>query len=217
MPLARPPDDPQALRAFPVRTVTVGTSLYRVFRWRDPGTGDPREPFSFASAPTGGADGGRYDLPPPHGACYLAEGEVGAWLEVFRDVGLVAVADVRARRLLTTSVPRPVRAADLLSAAARRFGITNDVHDGDHAVPRRWAARLHASGLAALRGRCRHDSTGSVNVTLLDTAGAHPPYGWSWPRQVTRLDGNVDLLADLAAYGTGIADIPFDVPVDPPP
>ncbi|MDP9397090.1 MAG: RES family NAD+ phosphorylase [Actinomycetota bacterium] len=193
-------------------------SLHRIFRWRDPWTGEEREPFFFASAATADSTGGRYDLPLPHGACYCADTKAGAWLETFRSVGLVALPDVQARRLLTTRPPRPIRAADLLAAGARRYGVTNDIHTGDdYGVPRQWALRLFQAGFRALRGRIRHDPTGrSVSVTLLDAAGGHQPFGWRWRRQISRLEDDVDLLVALRRYGTGIAGLPIDVIVEEP-
>jgi hypothetical protein len=212
MPLEPPPDDPRALAAFPARVVAAGPGgqpLYRMFRHRDPTTGAVRSPFFFTSA-----GGGRYDLPAPSGTCYLATTPLGAWLETFRNVGTVALEDVQSRRLLATRPPRPIRAANLLAAAARRFGLTAEIHTtADYGLTRRWAERLHAARFRALWGQVRHDPTlRHRSLTLFDQAGAHTPFGWRWVQQVDRIDEDRRLMRMVAARGFRIVEIPYDVP-----
>lgn len=193
--------------------------MHRIFRARDPDTGEPRDPFFFASAAPDDPGGGRFDLPEPDGACYFATSAVGAWLEVFRTTPLVALPDLRARRLLTTRPPRPVRTADLTAKASRAFGITLDVSTGDdYSVSRRWATRLRQAGFRALQTVLRHDPSGRTrSVTLLDTGGAHAPFGWRWRTDVSRLDTDVELVTAVHAFGIGVADVPYDVPIAEPP
>lgn len=144
-----------------------------------------RLPFFFGSAID--ASGGRYDLPPPAGSCYRATGRAGALLVVFRS-GIVPVRDLRARRLCTTVVPRPVRAADLLAAWPRALGMTAEIHTcADYRLPRAWAQGLNQAGFPALWGQARHDPTlrqrtvipprGPIGVDGGDVVGPGPAVG----------------------------------------
>lgn len=216
--LEPPPEDPAALGGFP-RIQLRGRGLYRLFRHRDPATGRPRQPFFFASAPEGG--GGRYDLPSPDGACYLARSRAGAWLETFRSTYL-ARADLRRYRLLATRPPYSLRAADLLDPAGRAYGVTGEIHvTTDYRLTRRWAERLHQAGVRALHGKVRHDpALEERSVTLLNEAGEHLPYGWRWWTQVSRLLDEEELIGEVARrYGYQILAVPYDVetrPAGPP-
>lgn len=218
MPLGPPPDDSDALSGFPRVSPRFDASvpLYRIFRHRDPGTGQPREPFWFSSAEADDPGGNRYDLPPPHGVCYLARSAIGAFLEVFRSPGLVATDDLRARRLCRTRIPRPLRLADLLSRRARGFGVTGEIHTcADYRLPRLWADALRRSGFRGLRGKVRHDPPlREQSVSLFDRGGAHAPFGWRWWTEVTRIEADTELLLTAARYGYRVARIPYEVDAD---
>jgi hypothetical protein len=212
MPLSAPPDA-ERLGEFP--TVQLrGTTLYRLYRHRDPATGAVRSGFFFASAPGHPDAGGRYDLPAPRGTCYFAESKMGAWLETFRHALVVDRIELRSRRLLATRVPRSLRAADLVHERARAFGVTGEIHTtADYALTRQWAAALLGTGLRALRGRIRHDpALEHGSVTLLgEPPGEARPYGWQWREDVTAPDEDHELLAEAAAYGFIVAERPYDV------
>ena len=215
MPLAEPPAELAGLVPFP-HTQLRGEVLHRIFRDRDPRTGRVRGPFYFASADDAGG-GGRYDLPPPNGSCYLAREKIGAWLEKFRST-YVALDDLRAHRMLTTRAPYSLRAADLLAAAARGFGVTGDIHTTtDYALTRQWASRLHQVGFRALHGKVRHDpGLEHRSVTLFDQQGQRMPYGWRWRTEVGRLEEDRDLLRQAGRYGYRGLAVPFDVAVRRP-
>ena len=218
MPLTPPPDDPAALAGFPRRQLR-GTRLFRLLLHRDPQTSELRHPFFFSSAAEASPLGGRYDLPAPHGSCYLAEAAVAAWLETFRGTLVVDRGDLRRRRLLATRVPRSLPAANLSAPAARGFGITGEIHTAaDYRLPRRWAHRLQQAGARALSGKVRHDpGVEHGSVTLFDATGAHDPYGWRWRLELTRPDEDRELLAAAARYGFTVADPPYDVTTLPQP
>jgi len=222
VPLEAPSDTTERLQErFPEREPPIGpgSTLYRIYRSRDPQTGDERTPFFFASIPTDtGRAGGRYDLPLPHGSCYFGFSEVGAWLEVFRHVGVVDLADVRARRLCVTEPPLPVRTADLLARRAGRFGITGAIHAmDDYDLPRRWAKALFEAGFRSLHGKISHDpALEEESATLFDDAGAHAPYGWTWTTTITRLDTDFELLKKIVALGVRFAEPPYDVETETP-
>ena len=108
--LGDPPDD---LDGFPVWHVHAGTVLHRVTR-RDVG------PWWFSSS------GGRFDLPPPRGTCYLADDEVVAVLESFGGLvpgPTVAAADVARRVVWDLPLPTQCDAADATVRGARRLGV----------------------------------------------------------------------------------------------
>jgi hypothetical protein len=205
-----PPDS--GLDEFP--TTRKAGPLWRLFLARDPSTGDTRSPFWFASTSDDNpAVGGRYGLPEPYGTCYFAESPQGAWLEVFR-TAMVAMRDLRRRRLCMATPPRPTTVADLASPLVRSFGITGEIHTcSDYTITRRWAAALHAKGLGGVVGKVRHDpALEELSVALFDEAGAHPPYGWEWDVTTTKPADDLDLIASMAVWGVRVADIPYDVP-----
>jgi len=220
MALSPPPPNPHDLRDFPRPRPPISPGrprLFRIFLHRDPASGRVRRPFHFvSSAATSDAAGGRYDLPEPDGACYLALKTIGAWLEVFRSTVIVASDDVRRRRLLITRPPRRIRTADLGARGARRFGVTGDIHThGDYALTRAWAGRLYEAGFRALLGKVRHDpGLRERSLTLLDRNGEHEPYGWRWHKKIELLHEADDLLLAMRAYGFKVLEVPHDVPID---
>src|SRR5262245_49199936 len=132
-PLGAPPAD---LRDFPVATVAAGTPLLRVHR-------ELNHPWWFSR------DGsGRFDLvnlpEGQGGTCYLAETELGGFLEVFRDLALIARAEADGRRVSTLVLDEQLRLADCTTSEARQFGVTAAIHSTDdydltHAWARAWA------------------------------------------------------------------------------
>lgn len=209
MPLGDPPA-PAALATLAAQPL-AGRVLHRVFR------AERRSPWWFASVGADPGTGGRFDLPPPDGACYLATTALGAALEAFQDfgAGVLPVAELRSRRrAVVTAPPHAPVAARLVSARARGLGVTQALWAGaPRALTQRWARALRRAGWLALWTGTHHDPTGRIRtVTLFDEAGDHPPYddpAWAWAA-VPMADDRA--LADgLARYGIRvIAD------VDPP-
>jgi hypothetical protein len=73
----------------------------------------------------------------------LAEQPLGALLEVTRGLTLLSEAFVDSRRLLTVTLPRDLRVADLTAPAAYRFGVTAEVGaTSDYEIPYSWAVAL---------------------------------------------------------------------------
>jgi RES domain len=207
VPLTEPPA-PSALARLAAMT-TAGRSLHRVFR------ADRPSPWWFASAPADPLQGGRFDLPDPDGACYLATSAAGAALEAFQDFGrgVLPVSELRARARAEVIAPaHSPRAAQMTAARARAVGVTQALWAGsDRALTQRWAVALRRAGWLALWHGTQHDPTGQARcVTLFDTAGDHPPYDDAdgWDPIVTALDRDRPTLDTLARHGIRVIPDP---------
>lgn len=157
-PLSRPPAD---LTTFPARRVRADRELFRIHR-------QERGPWWFS------ADGsGRFDLAAPRGTCYLAEDAIGAFVEVFREIGQVAQRDVDRRRLSVLRLPRLARLADCTGRSARGFGITAAIHAGErYDLTPSWAEALADAGFDGVRYRVSHDpAQRAIGIALFGPAG----------------------------------------------
>lgn len=187
MPLRCPPPGPSRLAGLPRQRV-VGSTLWRVFQRRR------RHPWYFASAPDDPRMGGRFDLPAPDGACYLATSMVAAVLEAFQDFGEGLLPDtaLRGRAAARVSAPPTAPAAARLTApAARGVGATAALWaGGDRDCTQAWAASLHRAGWRAAYAGIAHDPAGRLRaVTLFDRAGDHLPYDDdAWRTEIEPLD-----------------------------
>lgn len=183
MALGEPPELPR-LAALPARRL-AGTVLHRIHRR------DRHSPWWFsaiAARDDADASGGRFDLPYPDGACYLATSLTGALLEAFQDFGegLLPDAELRCRANAVVRAPASApRAAWLSADRARGVGVTAALWaGGDRALTQRWAATLRRAGWRAVYAGLQHDPSGRLRgVTLFDRAGEHAPYdaGDQWP------------------------------------
>lgn len=216
MPLGEPPP-PAALSRLPERRI-AGQVLHRVFRRRD------RQPWWFSSVgPKENPDDcGRFDLPPPDGACYLGTSKTAAALEAFQDFGegLLPDAELRARARAEVEAPRDVpAAAGLTSEKARGAGVTAALWSGStRSRTQAWTVALRRAGWRALYHGIQHDPSGRLRaVTLLDTAGAHPPYDdpAGWAPSTHGLHDDEDLLRRLARFGIHVTRSDPQLPVTP--
>ncbi len=187
MPRREPQQD---LSDFPARILAAGTALHRISR-------AGRSPWWFSR------DGsGRFDLPAPHGTCYFAEDPLGALLEVTRGLTLLSEAFLDSRRLITTTLPRPLRIADLSAAAAYGYGVTGELSaTADYTLPHFWARGLHAAGFTGAHYRIRHDPRANLTgIAWFGRAGR-----WSHPPTSTRRPLPAGLLLDAAPFGIRVA------------
>lgn len=164
-PLGRPIRD---LSGFPRHELRTSRPLYRIHRW-DLG------PWWFSS------DGsGRFDLRPPDGTCYTAEDDLGAFIEVFRDVPFVAESDVQATRVSTLHVPREVALADCTHGRARAFGVSAAIHSTEqYERTQEWASAFRSPGFGGIRYLVGHDPRQRlVGVALFGEAGQR-----DWPAE----------------------------------
>jgi len=174
-PLAWPP---LALDGFPRHVVKPSSRLFRIHR-RDHG------PWWFSR------DGsGRFDLVSfgDHGTCYLAEEELGGFVEVFRDTAPIAPAATDERGTSVCTVGNDLVLADCTSRTARGFGITAELHSGrDYGRCQAWAIALALTGFDGIRYFVSHDPAQKlVGVALYGTLGEAP-----WPSYLREIDPKV--------------------------
>lgn len=206
MPLGTPPSG--GLDRFPSAPV-AGRGLFRLYAHIDPSNGVERSPWWFASAHADPDRGGRFDLQEPNGACYLAGSRTAAVLEVYQGHQVIPASALERRRMACVVAPDGAPdAADLACAAARGYGITGEIHTvPNRPATRAWAEALFDAGWRALRGLARHNPAQQLDtVTLLDAAGAHPPYGDEdgWAVELERPATDAALIRDLARYGLNV-------------
>ena len=153
------------LRGFPRWTLRGDRAIYRVHK-------GVHGPWRFSE------DGsGRFDpVGTGHGACYLAERPIGAWIEVFRKRMLLAEAEIVGRTLFTVRLGRDVRLADVTSRRALQYGVTASVgaaesYDASH----EFAAGALAAGFEGVRYLLRHDPAQKLyGYALFGPAGVWP-------------------------------------------
>ncbi|HSU82472.1 MAG TPA: RES family NAD+ phosphorylase [Thermoanaerobaculia bacterium] len=161
--LSLPPDAPSRLADFPSRVLPAGSPWFRVVR-------KGRGPWWF-----GGTMDGRFDLPEPHGTCYLAADPVASLLEILgpeRNGGIVASEFLAERRIRELQVPEEVLAADVTSRRASRFGITAEIGTlVPYERPQAWAASLFQAGFRGILYWLRHDPARSEALALFGPHG----------------------------------------------
>jgi RES domain len=144
-------------------------------------------PWWFASG-----DAGRFNLPKPHGTCYLAIDVATALRErcgpELVELGLVS-ADFAARTMVSRlSVPRERQLADACHQSAAHFGVTRELFTiavPSYTLTRKWAAAFHATGAGGIRYKSRFTTTARANaVALFDAAGER-----DWPPDPAPLPG----------------------------
>jgi hypothetical protein len=160
------------LKGFPRRTLRGDRTLYRIHRAN-------RGPWWFSS------DGsGRFDpLGTSRGACYLADSELGAWIEVFRKRMLLAEAEITQRALFAVELGRDLRLADLTSRRALQFGVTASIGaDERYHASHAFAVDALKAGFDGVRYLARHDPAQKLySVALFADAGAPDPVDPDWP------------------------------------
>ena len=117
---------------------------------------------------------GRFDLAAPSGTCYFAADELGAFVEVFREMRVIPDVEVLARRISVIRVSTPTRLADFTSSAAASFGVTAAIHSTeDYVKTQTWAGALAAAGFGGVRYLVSHDpAQRNVGIALFGSAGA---------------------------------------------
>lgn len=195
----RPPARP--LRNFPSCELTTVQPLIR-------GHQAANGPWWFSSS-----GGGRFDLTPPRGTCYLAFDEdtairetVGAALAT---AGVITSDFAATRRLSTLTVPHAHQLADTCAAKAADFGLTRELASmTPYSVPQEWAAAFDAT-FSGLRYQTRFTTGPHPNaVGLFGPAGEA-----DWPTD----PGPESLTAAALRCGFTVAGPPRSVRIVSPP
>ena len=159
----RPPALP--LKDFPGCEVTTAQKLIR-------GHSAANGPWWFSSS-----GGGRFDLTPPRGTCYLAFDEVTAIRETVGEAlattGIITDTFAATRQLSTLVVPHDHRVADTCADRAADFGLTLELASmTPYAVPQEWASAFDAVSFGGLRYQTRFTTGPTPNaVALFHEAG----------------------------------------------
>lgn len=202
---------PRDLDRFP--TANGVAELHRLSEWPDP--------WWFSSvAHVDEQGGGRFDLPAPHGTCYLAEESLdGALVEKLLRVPVKVVPAERLGELFhaVVSVRRTPLTADLTSAKAAGYGLNAEIHTTlDYATCRRWGMALWKRGWRALRHRLRGDVTQALaGRAVFGKAGLHARAPAGMATSITPLD-TVAAEKLLAKRNVVVRPIPANVPIIPP-
>lgn len=157
-----PPTGP--LDRFPVTTLTPAQTLRRGHRTAN-------GPWWFSSS-----GGGRFDLTPPRGTCYLAFDEITAIRETvgaaLATARVISAAFAAERQLSTLVVPHDHNLADTCADEAADFGLTRELSSmTPYAVPQEWAAAFDAT-FTGLRYQSRFTTGPGPNaVALFGEAG----------------------------------------------
>ncbi len=157
------------LKSFPRRTLRGDRTIYRVRR-------AGRDPWWFSSDGTG-----RFDpVSTGFGACYFAERDLGAFIEVFRRQMLLAEAEITARSLLSVALQRDVRLADLSSRRALAFGVTASLGaNEDYTASQAFAIAAVEARFGGVRYLLRHDPAQQLyGVALFADLAAAPATRW---------------------------------------
>ena len=175
----------------------------------------------FASTDGAGSDtGGRFDLPAPHGTCYLADSLAGAVVEKLLRAPVKVVVAERLDEMFHTvvTVRRTPPVADLTARRATGYGLNAEIHTTlDYSRTRRWAIAFHRTGFRGLRHRLRGDvSQRSAGWALFGSAGLRhrAPNGMS--TAVRQLD-RAEVERVLEHLGVELRPIPSEVPIVAPP
>jgi hypothetical protein len=129
-----------SLAGFPGWTLRPDRALYRAHK-------ATVAPWWFSS------DGsGRFDLPPPHGTCYLASDPEAAvrerWGEEFLALGFVPRGLAESTEVSELQAPKGSRLADLCAADAAGFGVTREINTtGRCDISQAWAGALGPLGI----------------------------------------------------------------------
>jgi len=123
---------------------------------------------------------GRFDLPAPHGTCYLASDPLAALLELLGaelERWIVSREFLAERRLRELKIPRELSIADLTSREAIGFGITAEIGTlVPYTLPQAWAAKLHEARFGGLVYWLRHDPSRAEGWAFFGPEGERKSY-----------------------------------------
>lgn len=135
------------VRGFPSFMLPAGERIFRIHR-RD------TSPWWFSS------DGSqRFDVPPPYGTCYLAEHDLGAFVETLGRLVVIPRSDIVERHLAEVTITRNLCLADCTARSAAAFGVTATTSAGYpyETVSHPWARLFWRAGFDGVRYGASHD------------------------------------------------------------
>jgi hypothetical protein len=163
-------------------------------------------PWFFGSSDMPGCAGasiGRFDLPRPHGTCYVGEYLDGAVPEVLREQGVTHAESqeaANARRLSQMALDRwyELPIADFTSPAVTAHGAPADVASVSRAEGRMWAEATRHAGFHGILYRLGQDPKHRRGLALFYEAGEH-----ALPSQPSPICLPVGLRKDVAELFDG--------------
>lgn len=172
---------PNPYADLPGHAPAVGVPLWRVYQTSAPVTGSARGPWYFASSDDARLPNkrGRFDVPTPHGTCYLGDDAAAAYHEHFGAL-LVPPAEEARRALASASPTRDVRFGDLAHPDAEFLGVSLvEAVYRTRSSTQRIARQVKDAGFEGVRTVRRSDPSGRTHtLSLFGAAGAHTPPGW---------------------------------------
>jgi hypothetical protein len=133
---------------------------------------------------------GRFDLPEPHGTCYLAVDPLAALLELLgpeRTGGVVSSALLVERRVRELLIPDEIAVADTTSRRASGFGITAEIGTiVPYERPQAWAHRLHQADFQGIVYWLRHDPARAEGIALFGPHGERKSWKRGRERTISR-------------------------------
>lgn len=192
---------PRPLNGFPSRELTAAHPLYRGHRTKN-------GPWWFSSS-----GGGRFDLTPPHGSCYLAYDELTAIRETvgasLAATGVISDAFAADRQLSTLAVPHDLCLADVCAEKAADYGLTRElVSMTPYTVPQEWAAAFDAT-FGGIQYQTRFSTGPTPNAVAVFSDGGEA----TWPP-----DPNPEpFIAAARRCGFTVASPPRSVRIVSPP
>lgn len=192
----QPPDPDQSLASFPAVTLRTNQRFYRCTRTTN-------GPWWFSSS-----GGGRFDLRPPRGTCYLATDAIAAVREALGPTDgsrLVTHQWFEDRSVRQLRLSRPTRVAHTYAETASSHGVTLEINTiVPYDIPQAWAAALDQAGHGGVAYLLRHSAAPWRGVALFGSSGERT----SWRRGIARpLDASM-IRSLEREFGVTVADRP---------
>jgi hypothetical protein len=193
------------LALLPSIEIPEGVELYRIHRRANC-------PWYFDDSGRGRFDP---ESVPGRGACYWAEDELGAWIEVFRTRMTLTDVDLASYSISCVTLSRPLLTIDLTQRLALQAGVTAAFTAGsDYGPAHDLANELQGTSFQAVRWRLRHDlAQALIGLALFGPVGSHPDCALIGMPQPSESSISDDLIARAKAdFGYEVLEEPMRRP-----